>query len=217
MNKINYSKETEKIIEANKREQVLPSLLLHACCAPCSSACLEYLNRYFDITVYYYNPNISPESEFKKRFEELKRLVGSMPFENPVKLIDGEYDYEEFLNIAHGLELCPEGGERCFVCYRLRLEKTASLAADLGFDYFCTTLSISPLKNSQKINEIGFELAEKYGVKWLPSDFKKKEGYKRSIELSVEYGLYRQNFCGCAYSRVESEAKHATDEEDDYE
>ncbi len=203
MNKINYSKETEKIIEKNKREQKLPSLLLHACCAPCSSACLEYLNKYFDITVYYYNPNISPESEFKKRFSELKRLVNSMPFEHPVKLIDGEYNYGEFLDTVEGMELLPEGGERCFACYRLRLEKTAAYASAEGFDYFCTTLSISPLKNAQKINEIGFELAEKYGVKWLPSDFKKKEGYKRSIELSAQYDLYRQNFCGCAFSKVE--------------
>ena len=201
MNKINYAKQTEEIIEANKREHKLPSLLLHACCAPCSSACLEYLNKYFDITVYFYNPNISPESEFNKRFSELKRLIASMPFENPVKLIDGEYNYGEFLDIAKGLEHEPEGGARCFACYRLRLEKTAAYAKDLGFDYFCTTLSISPLKNAQKINEIGFELAEKYGVNWLPSDFKKKEGYKRSIELSAQYDLYRQNFCGCAFSK----------------
>ena len=193
MNKINYSKETEKIIEQNKREQKLPSLLLHACCAPCSSACLEYLNKYFDITVYYYNPNISPEGEFIKRFSELKRLINSMPFENPVKLIEGEYDYEEFLNIAHGLELCREGGERCFACYRLRLEKTAAYAKAEGFDYFCTTLSISPLKNSQKINEIGFELEKEYGVKWLPSDFKKKEGYKRSVQ-SVPSEFLRLRF-----------------------
>lgn len=209
MNKINYSKETDLIIEANKREQILPSLLLHACCAPCSSACLEYLNKYFDITVYFYNPNISPKGEFDKRYAELERLVNSMPFENPVKLIDGEYDYEEFLNIAHGLELAPEGGERCFACYRLRLEKTAEYASSAGFDYFCTTLSISPLKNAQKLNEIGFELAEKYGVKWLPSDFKKKEGYKRSLELSAQYNLYRQNFCGCAFSKVERENNRA--------
>ena len=207
MNKINYSKETEKIIEQNKREQKLPSLLLHACCAPCSSACLEYLNKYFDITVYYYNPNISPEGEFIKRFSELKRLINSMPFENPVKLIEGEYDYEEFLNIAQGLELCREGGERCFACYRLRLEKTAAYAKAEDFDYFCTTLSISPLKNSQKINEIGFELEKEYGVKWLPSDFKKKEGYKRSIELSAQYNLYRQNFCGCVFSKTANELK----------
>lgn len=201
MNKINYSKKTESIIENNKREHILPSLLIHACCAPCSSACLEYLNRYFKITVFYYNPNISPQSEFDKRLAEEKRLLQSMPFENSVDIIEGGYDYNDFLKIAAGLERCPEGGERCFRCYRLRLEETARLARLKGFDYFCTTLSISPLKNAEKINEIGFEAAEKYGVLWLPSDFKKKEGYKRSIELSKKYGLYRQNFCGCAFSK----------------
>lgn len=201
MNKVNFAKETEKIIENNKREHILPSLLLHACCAPCSSACLEELNKYFKITIYYYNPNISPRAEFEKRLNEEKRLVLEMPFENSVKVIDGEYDYNDFLQIAKGLEDVPEGGERCFRCYRLRLEKTAQLAKEKGFDYFCTTLSISPLKNSQRINEIGYDVQEKYGVKWLPSDFKKKEGYKRSIELSREYNLYRQNFCGCVFSK----------------
>lgn len=203
MNKINYSLKTEEIIEENKREHILPSLLLHACCAPCSSACLEYLNKYFNITIYYYNPNISPKAEFDKRLNEEKRLVSEMPFENDVDVIEGFYDYNEFLEIAKGLETVPEGGARCFKCYRLRLEKTAELAKEKGFDYFCTTLSISPLKNSQKINEIGYEVAEEYGVKWLPSDFKKKEGYKRSIELSKEYDLYRQNFCGCVFSKKE--------------
>lgn len=203
MNKINYSIKTEKIIEENKREHILPSLLLHACCAPCSSACLEYLNKYFKITVYYYNPNISPEAEFDKRLAEEKRLIDEMKFENRVNIEEGFYDYNEFLEIAKGLEDVPEGGERCFKCYKLRLEKTAALAKEKGFDYFCTTLSISPLKNAEKINEIGYEAAEKYGVKWLPSDFKKKEGYKRSIELSKEYGLYRQNFCGCVFSKKE--------------
>lgn len=189
----------------------MPSLLIHACCAPCSSACLEYLNPYFRITVFYYNPNISPEAEFEKRLAEEKRLLAGMPFENPVDIIEGHYDYGDFLQIAKGLEDCPEGGERCFRCYRLRLEETARLAKEKGFDYFCTTLSISPLKNAQKINEIGYEVAEKYGVQWLPSDFKKKEGYKRSIELSRQYALYRQNFCGCAFSKkaaLEKENHH---------
>ena len=199
MNKINYQKELDSIIENNKGKK-LPRLLLQACCAPCLSYVLEYLSKYFDITVYYYNPNISPESEFEKRFSEIKRLIKEMPLENEVKLIKGVYRYEDFLDVAEGLEDEPEGGERCFKCYRLRLEKTAEMARDEGFDYFCTTLSISPLKNSQKLNEIGLELERKYGVKWLPSDFKKKEGYKRSIELSREYNLYRQNFCGCVYS-----------------
>lgn len=203
MIKENYSIKTEQIIEENKREHILPSLLLHACCAPCSSACLEYLNRYFSITVYYYNPNISPKSEFDKRLSEEKRLIDKMPFENKVKIEEGLYDYNEFLKIAKGLENVREGGKRCFKCYELRLEKTAAFAKEKGFDYFCTTLSISPLKNAQKINEIGYSIAEKYDVKWLPSDFKKKEGYKRSIELSKQYGLYRQNFCGCIFSKRE--------------
>ena len=204
MNKINYSKETEKIIENNKREQILPSLLLHSCCAPCSSACLEYLSAHFRITVLYYNPNIYPASEFEKRFSEQERLISEMPLENGVSLIRGEYNYDDFAKTVKGLENVPEGGERCFKCYRLRLEKTAAVAAERGFDYFCTTLSLSPLKNSQKINEIGIETAEKFGVKWLPSDFKKKEGYKRSIELSRQYSLYRQNFCGCVFSKKEA-------------
>lgn len=203
MNKVNYSIKTEEIIRNNKREQVLPSLLLHACCAPCSSACLEYLNGNFDMTVFYYNPNISPKEEFEKRLKEEKRLVSEMPLSKEIRVIEGEYNYDDFLETVKGLENVPEGGERCFRCYRLRLEKTAKLAKERGFDYFCTTLSISPLKNSQRINEIGEAIAEKYGVKWLPSDFKKKEGYKRSIELSKQYGLYRQNFCGCVFSQKE--------------
>ena len=162
---------------------------------------LEYLSQYFAITVFYFNPNISPQSEFEKRFAEQKRLVESLPAKNKIELVKGEYDYNVFLEIAKGLEDVREGGERCFKCYRMRLEQTAALAKEQGFDYFCTTLSISPLKNSQKINEIGFDIAEKYGVKWLPSDFKKREGYKRSIELSREYDLYRQNFCGCVFSK----------------
>ena len=204
MNKVNYSLKTEEIIKNNKREQIMPSLLLHACCAPCSSACLEYLNENFDISLFYYNPNISPKEEFEKRLNEEKRLVSKMPLSGDIKVLEGEYNYGEFLEVVKGLENMPEGGERCFQCYRLRLEKTAALAKEKGFDYFCTTLSISPLKNSQKINEIGEAVAEKYGVKWLPSDFKKKNGYKRSIELSRQYGLYRQNFCGCVFSKKEA-------------
>ena len=203
MNKVNYQKETEKIIAEITEQGALPRLLLHSCCAPCSSYTLEYLSEIFDITVFYFNPNISPESEFEKRYNEQKRLIESMPVKNRVSLIKGDYDYNEFLTVSKGLEDVREGGERCFKCYRLRLERTAQLAKEQGFDYFCTTLSISPLKNSQKINEIGFEVAEKYGVKWLPSDFKKREGYKRSIELSREYDLYRQNFCGCVFSKSE--------------
>lgn len=200
MNKINYQNQLDRIIE-NISPEKPPRLLLHSCCAPCSSYTLEYLSRYFDITVYYFNPNISPKREFDKRFEEQKRLISQMPFKNRVTLVEGDYNYDDFLEIAKGLENVPEGGERCFRCYKMRLESTARLAKEQGFDYFCTTLSISPLKNSQKINELGFGLEEKYGVKWLPSDFKKREGYKRSIQLSREYSLYRQNFCGCVFSK----------------
>ena len=207
MNKINYSLKTQSIMDKNKREHIMPSLLLHACCAPCSSACLEYLSGHFDITVFYFNPNISPQSEFEKRLAEEERLLSELPLEGGVKLISGQYDYSRFLDISKGLEDCPEGGERCFRCYRLRLEETARLAKERGFDYFCTTLTISPLKNAEKLNEIGYEAAEKYGVAWLPSDFKKKEGYKRSIELSHQYNLYRQDFCGCAFSRAEAEKR----------
>lgn len=200
MNKINYQNQLDRIIE-NIDPDNPPRLLLHSCCAPCSSYTLEYLSRYFDITVYYFNPNISPKQEFDKRFKEQKRLISQMPFKNRVTLVEGDYNYDDFLEIAKGLENVPEGGERCFGCYKMRLESTARLAKEQGFDYFCTTLSISPLKNSQKINELGFGLEEKYGVKWLPSDFKKREGYKRSIQLSREYSLYRQNFCGCVFSK----------------
>lgn len=199
MNKINYQKELDELI--NTLGDNVPRLFLHSCCAPCSSYTLEYLSNYFEITVYYYNPNISPKAEFDKRFLEQKRLIESLPAKHKITLVEGDYSYDDFLKIAKGLEDCKEGGERCFKCYRLRLDKTARLAKEQGYDYFCTTLSISPLKNSQKINEIGKEIANELGIAWLPSDFKKKEGYKRSIELSKEYNLYRQNFCGCIYSK----------------
>lgn len=203
MNKINYQKQLDQLIDSFDGR--VPGLFLHSCCAPCSSYTLEYLSEYFEITVYYFNPNISPEAEFDKRFAEQKRLIENLPAVHKISLIRGEYDYNEFLNIAKGYEDVPEGGERCFRCYRMRLEKSAALAKEQGFDYFCTTLSISPLKNSQKINEIGMDIADKLGIEWLPSDFKKKEGYKRSIELSREYNLYRQNFCGCVFSKENSD------------
>lgn len=205
MNKVNYQLETDKIIKDVLNKGTAPSLMLHSCCAPCSSYTLEYLSQFFCITVFYYNPNISPEEEFEKRFNEQKRLIEALPAKNKISLVKGEYNPDEFFEISRGLENAKEGGERCFECYRLRLEKTAQFAKQMGFDYFCTTLSISPLKNSQKINEIGFETAEKYGVSWLPSDFKKKEGFKRSIELSREYDLYRQDFCGCIFSKMNKE------------
>lgn len=204
MNSVNYQKELDKIIERNKREDALPSLLLHSCCAPCSSYTIEYLSDYFKITVLYYNPNISPREEYEKRKAEQIRLINSLPVKNKVDFLDCDYDSSEFFDIAKGYENCKEGGERCFRCYELRLRETAKKAKEKGFDYFCTTLSISPLKNAQKINEIGLKLQGEYGVSWLPSDFKKREGYKRSIELSREYNLYRQNFCGCVFSKKEA-------------
>lgn len=194
----NLQKELEKIIEQNKKEGTKPSLLLHACCAPCSSYCIEYLHKYFDITLFFYNPNIFPAEEYAHRVNELKRLVTEMGLSIPV--LEAENDTESFYALAKGRENIREGGARCFDCYRLRLKKTAQLAKEKGFDYFTTTLSVSPLKNSKKLREIGLELEGEYGVKNLPSDFKKKEGYKRSIELSKKYNLYRQNYCGCEYS-----------------
>ena len=204
-NNRNYQKEMEKIISKLQGEK--KSLLLHSCCAPCSSAVLEKLQTIFDITVFFYNPNISEHEEYRKRVEEQKRLIEAFNQKNPespIKMIDGDYDPQEFYNIAKGFESCPEGGERCFRCFYLRLEAAAKVAKEGDYDFFTTTLTISPLKNAAKLNEIGEEMALKYETTWLPSDFKKKEGYKRSIELSKEYDLYRQNFCGCAYSKAES-------------
>lgn len=178
-----------------------PRLLLHACCAPCSSYCLEYLSQYFDITVLYYNPNISPAEEYLKRVAEVRRLVGEMPMKNPVTMVETTYSPTLFYQAVKGLEQEPEGGRRCEVCFRLRLDEAARYAKAGGFDFFTTTLTISPLKNAPLLNAIGDEMAQKYGVAFLPSDFKKKEGYKRSIALSAQYGLYRQNFCGCVFSK----------------
>lgn len=197
----NYQKELEKILSALNNEECVPKLFLHACCAPCSSYVLEYLSDYFEITVFYYNPNISPKEEYEKRVEEIQRLIGEMSFRYPVTFLEGAYHPEEFYKMARGMEDVPEGGERCFQCYRMRLAEAARLAALGGYDYFTTTLSISPLKNAAKINEIGEELSGIYRVPHLPSDFKKKNGYKRSVELSAEHDLYRQNYCGCVFSR----------------
>lgn len=275
----NYQKELEKIIEKLMSERTLDAqaamgekqpqrLLLHSCCAPCSSYVLEYLRRFFEITVFYYNPNISMEPEYRKRVEEQKRLIaaynkmlgqagtciledtqavtvlgsdyeaqtepqdrlqiksqdglglepkgglqgrtelrmnqnGNLSVLYPIEIIEGDYEPERFFETVRGLEDCPEGGERCFKCYELRLRKTSQIAASGKYDYFATTLTISPLKNAHKLNEIGEKLAKECGVKWLPSDFKKKGGYQRSIELSKEYGLYRQDYCGCIYSKQE--------------
>ena len=198
---INYQKELEKTIKSFNGMK--PSLLLHACCAPCSSYVLEYLADYFDITLFYYNPNITYKDEYEKRVQELKNLVKLMKLD--IRIIEGKYEPERFFQMAKGLEKLAEGGERCFKCYELRLNEAAILARQMDFDYFTTTLSISPMKNAEKLNEIGERLAVQYGVKYLFSDFKKKNGYKRSIELSREYNLYRQDYCGCVYSKMQRE------------
>lgn len=204
MNKINYQKELDRVIDKITKEGRVPKLLLHVCCAPCSSYCLEYLSKYFDITVYFYNPNISIANEYNYRLSEEKRLVSLMPFEYPVKVVEGEYLPKDYFEYVKGLENEPEGGKRCEKCFRLRLESSARYAKEHGFDYFTTTLTISPLKNAQLLNSIGEELANQYDVPWLYSDFKKREGYKRSIILSKEYDLYRQNYCGCVFSKRDS-------------
>ncbi len=200
--KRNYSLELEKIIKECKGKK--PSLLIHSCCAPCSSYVLEYLSKNFNITLLFYNPNISPKSEFDFRASELKRLLCEMPLDCNIDIIIPEYNDKEFFDAAKGFENIPEGGERCFRCYELRLRKAFDYAKEHGFEFFTTTLSISPYKNAEKLNEIGERLAKNYnGLKWLPSDFKKKNGYKRSVELSRIYNLYRQDYCGCVYSKAE--------------
>jgi len=229
-NKRNFQKKLDQLLFNMEKQHEIgkKSLLLHSCCAPCSSYCLEYLRQYFQMTVFYYNPNISMESEYRKRVAEQKRLIAAYNHtaseekegaaegcnlhnndRSVIKIIEGDYEPQEFYAIAKGQESCPEGGERCFACYELRLRKTAELAKTLQFDYFATTLTISPLKNAAKLNEIGARLAVEYAVHWLPSDFKKKNGYKRSIELSAEYNLYRQDYCGCIYSKQERERQKA--------
>ena len=197
---MNYQKELEKLIERLGKEEKVPTLLLHSCCAPCSSYVLEYLSNYFETTIFYYNPNIYPESEYTKRILEQQTLITKMKTRHPVTFMAGNYDRDRFYEMAKGLEHLKEGGERCFRCYELRLRESAEVAKKCGLDYFTTTLSISPLKNAAKLNEIGIRLSREYGVEYLPSDFKKKNGYKRSIELSKKYGLYRRDYCGCEFS-----------------
>lgn len=218
MNQRNYQKELDKILQKMTgdlaEEETPKSLFLHSCCAPCSSYVLEYLSKYFKITVFYYNPNISAYEEYYKRVEEQKRLISAYNEKGmgyPILVVEGDYKPQVFFEAAKGLENCPEGGERCFKCYELRLEETARKGKEAGADYFATTLTISPLKNAPKLNELGERLAQMYDIPWLPSDFKKKEGYKRSIELSAEYGLYRQDYCGCAYSKAERERQKASE------
>ena len=220
LNKENYAKELDQMISTFQKEDKVSKLLLHACCAPCSSYCLEYLREYFDVTVFFYNPNITEAAEYHKRVAEEKRLIeaynrqvemqdfaGMHSDKNArrIEMLEGSYVPGDYTEAVRGLETCPEGGDRCTKCYALRLEETAKIARKGNFNYFTTTLTISPLKNADKLNRIGKEMAQKYDVQFLPSDFKKKEGYKRSIELSHKFDLYRQDFCGCGYSKAERE------------
>lgn len=202
MEKINFQKKMEEQIG---KLDGTPSLLLHSCCGPCSSYVLEVLSQYFNVTLLYYNPNIYPQSEYEKRLAEQIKIIENMPVKNPVKLMPCGYDEQEFLSAAKGFESEREGGSRCERCFRLRMEKTAALAKENGFQFFTTTLSVSPHKNAPLLNKIGEELEEKYDVKYLYADFKKKEGYKRSIILSKEYDLYRQDYCGCRFSLREEQ------------
>ncbi len=208
-NKMNYQRIMEQVIEENRQKDYIPTLLLHSCCAPCSSYCLEYLSNYFKITVFYYNPNIYPEEEYGKRVLEQQRLIQELPAKYPISFLEGSYDKDRFYEMAKGLEQCREGGERCFRCYELRLREAAEMAVRYGMDYFTTTLSISPLKNAEKLNEIGTKLEQEYHVTYLKSDFKKKNGYKRSVELSEQYGMYRQYYCGCVFSKRERDEQIA--------
>jgi len=205
--KRNYQKELEVILDRLEKEGRVPTLLLHSCCAPCSSYVLEYLSKHFRILDYYYNPNITDKDEYKKRSRELDRLIREMPFDNPVSYTEGKYEPELFFRMARGLEEVPEGGERCMRCFELRLREAAREAVRRNADFFTTSLTISPLKNAAKLNEIGMRIGEEEGVPYLVSDFKKKNGFKRSTELSEEYGLYRQNYCGCIYSKREADRR----------
>ena len=227
LNKRNYSRELENRIEEFQKNGEHPRLLLHACCAPCSSYCLEYLREYFDVTVFFYNPNITEENEYKKRVIEEKRLIeeynrqvreknfeGMNSDDNArlIEIIEGEYKPSDFYEAAKGYEDCKEGGERCRKCFELRLNETAKIAAENGFEFFTTTLTISPLKNADVLNEVGQLAAENVSCEFLPSDFKKKNGYKRSIELSHKFDLYRQDFCGCSFSKAQREREKENQE-----
>ena len=209
----NYQKELEKELSSICAQGIVPTLLMHTCCAPCSSYCLEYLSEYFRITVFYYNPNIYPQEEYYKRVEEQRMLIERLPAKYPIQFLEGSYDTERFYEVTKGLADVKEGGERCFLCYELRLREAAALAKELGMDYFTTSLSISPRKNAGNLNEIGEALGEAYGVRYLSSDFKKKNGYKRSVELSEEHGMYRQDYCGCVFSKRQREEEIAAREQ----
>ncbi len=211
MRKRNYQKETESILEGLGGS--VPTLLLHVCCAPCSSYVLEYLSAYFEITVYYYDPNIEPEEEYRTRRDEVKRLISELRPQHPVTFTEGPYDPERFHEAVKGLEREKEGGKRCEKCFELRLGEAAKAAEKGRFDFLTTTLTISPLKNAEMLNETGEKAVFGTGVRWLPSDFKKRGGYQRSIELSREHGLYRQDYCGCVYSRLAREEEKRAHEE----
>ena len=209
MPKINYNLEMERELTCLKKQERRPVLVLHSCCAPCSSAVLERLHEAFELVVFYYNPNISPETEFRHRAEEQKRLVDEMSLSADIRVVEGEYDPQRFYELVRGHEEDPEGGERCGICFEMRLRKTAEYARSIGAEYFTTTLSISPLKDARRLNELGRAIAGEFGLTYLLSDFKKKDGYRRSCVLSEEHGLYRQDFCGCVFSRLERERVRA--------
>lgn len=211
MNK-NFDKMLEEIVEIHKVQGDVPRVMLHSCCAPCSSYVIFYLSNYFHLTIFYYNPNISPRGEYEKRKNEQIRLINTMKTKYKVDMVDCDYDNDLYENLIKGLENEPERGKRCEVCFRLRLEKTAMAAKERGYDYFGTTLTVSPYKNCVMINEIGMEISDKLGIKFLVSDFKKRDGYKCSIELSHKYNLYRQNYCGCKYSKAVYEERLKTSE-----
>ena len=203
--KENYQKKLEQTIKTIEKQGLVPTLLLHSCCAPCSSYVIEYLSSYFHITIFYYNPNIDEQDEYRLRAKEQQKLIKDMDTKYPVKFVEGNYDVDLFLKMSQNMTLEPEGGRRCTACYTLRLSETANYAKAHGYDYFATTLSISPLKNASKLNEIGQSLEASLGPIYLSSDFKKKNGYKRSIELSHEHDLYRQDYCGCSYSKRDAQ------------
>lgn len=208
--KINYQKLCDDEIAAITAQREVPTLLLHSCCAPCSSYCIEYLSQYFRVTVFYYNPNIYPDSEYYHRVKEQQEFIRKFPTKYPVSFIEGDFDTDRFYAAAKGLENEPERGKRCTKCFELRLGQTAQMARDKGSDYFTSTLTISPMKDAALLNRIGEAMGEKYGVRWLHSDFKKKNGYLRSCQISKEYGIYRQDYCGCVFSYRE---RHSNIEE----
>ena len=211
MNK-NFDKLLAEIIDKHVSLGEVPRIMLHSCCAPCSSYVIEYLSQYFYLTIFYYNPNISPKEEYLKRKQEQIRLINTIKTKYSVDIVDCDYDNDLYESAIKGLENEPERGRRCEVCFKLRLEKTAMMAKDMGYDYFATTLTVSPYKNCLMINEIGLAISNKLDIKFLVSDFKKRNGYKRSIELSHDYNLYRQHYCGCKYSK-EFYEKHLKDKE----